>query len=120
LPPEPDIHERLRVMRRHLDLMIQVFGENHGCRMFRKVGPWYARRFGPASAFNKRIVTLSTRAGFEEIVEHYLDWRRQFLDGDGNLKASYRPSPLIASFMQDPSVASRCQIPLPKGPIDTW
>ena len=54
-------------MCRHLDLMIEVFGETHGCRMFRKVAPWYARRFGPANEFNKRVVHLSTRAEFLEI-----------------------------------------------------
>src|ERR1700677_492991 len=42
LPPEPGMDERVRVMRRHLDLMIEVFGEDLGCRMFRKVAPWYA------------------------------------------------------------------------------
>ena len=119
-PPEPDIQERLRVMRRHLELMIQVFGEDHGCRMFRKVGPWYAKRFGPASAFNKKIVTLASRAGFEEIVAHYLDWRQQFLDSDGSLKPNYRPSALSSSFMQEPGAASRSQIPIPKGPIEAW
>ena len=51
----------LRVMRRHLGWMAEVFGETHGCRMFRKVGPWYAKRFGPANEFNKRIVRLSSR-----------------------------------------------------------
>ena len=120
LPSQPDIHERFRVMRRHLDLMIQVFGENHGCRMFRKVGPWYAKRFGPSAAFNKRIVTLSTRAEFEETVVHYLDWRRQFLDNHGNLKPNYQPPPLTSSFMQEPSAIARTQIPVPKGPIEAW
>jgi len=33
-------------MRRHLDLMIEVFGEEHGCRMFRKIGPWYSKPSG--------------------------------------------------------------------------
>src|SRR5207302_11473180 len=45
LPPEPGFDERVRVMCRHLDLMIEVFGEEHGCRLFRKVAPWYAKRF---------------------------------------------------------------------------
>src|SRR5687768_14628772 len=49
LPPEPSFDERIRVMCRHLDLMIEVFGEEHGCRMFRKVAPWYSKRFGPAN-----------------------------------------------------------------------
>src|ERR1019366_3199001 len=41
LPPEPSFAERVRVMHRHLDLMIEVFGKELGCRMFRKVAPWY-------------------------------------------------------------------------------
>lgn len=120
LPGEPDIHERLRVMRRHLDLMIEVFGETHGCRMFRKIGPWYAKRFGPANVFNKQIVLLATRAQFEEIVARYLDWRRQFLDEDGSLKINYRPAPLTSSFMSEPGAADRTHLPVPKGPVDTW
>ena len=48
LPPEPAFSERVRVLCRHFDLMIDVFGEAHGCRMFRKVAPWYSKRFGPA------------------------------------------------------------------------
>src|SRR5271163_382943 len=32
LPVEPDFEERARIMCRHLDLMIEVFGEQLGCR----------------------------------------------------------------------------------------
>ena len=59
LLPEPKFAERVRVMSRHLDLMVEVFGEEHGCRMFRKVAPWYAKRFGPANEFNKKVVAIS-------------------------------------------------------------
>jgi nifR3 family TIM-barrel protein len=62
LLPEPRFEERVLVMCRHFELMIQVFGEEHGCRMFRKVAPWYAKRFGPANEFNKRVVQIATRA----------------------------------------------------------
>src|SRR5688572_17343932 len=61
LLPEPKFEERIRVMCRHLDLMIEVFGEEHGCRMFRKVAPWYSKRFGPVNEFNKRVVQLSSK-----------------------------------------------------------
>src|SRR5229473_2922319 len=54
LPPEPAFEERVRVMCRHLELMVEVFGEELGCRMFRKAAPWYAKRFGPANEFNRR------------------------------------------------------------------
>ncbi|MGH7994112.1 MAG: tRNA dihydrouridine synthase, partial [Limisphaerales bacterium] len=64
LLPEPSFAERVHVMCRHLDLMIEVFGESLGCRMFRKVAPWYSRQFGPCHEFNKHAVQISTRAEF--------------------------------------------------------
>jgi hypothetical protein len=101
--------------------MVEVFGEEHGSRMFRKIGPWYARRFGPANVFNKRIVTLSSKSQFQEIMAGYRQWRLQFLDEIGRLKPNYRPAPLAASFMQDgPSAAQRPQVPVPKGPVENW
>ena len=120
IPPEPAFDERLRVMRRHLALMVEVFGEAHGCRMFRKIGPWYSKRFGPVSEFNKRIVKLATIAEYEDLVEKYVAWRRQFLDEHGALKPNYRPPPLVASFMRDPAVAERESIPVPQGPVEVW
>ena len=78
--PEPTFDERLAVMRRHLDLMVEVFGEEHGCLKFRKVAIEYARRFGPSSEFNRRVVKLNARAEFDEIIEAYRVWRRRFLD----------------------------------------
>ncbi|MBI3191364.1 MAG: hypothetical protein HYZ36_01780 [Pedosphaera parvula] len=88
--------------------------------MFRKVGPWYARRFGPSKVFNKRIVTLSSRAEFEATLDDYLRWRRQFVDEQGQLLAKYQPEPLVASFMQEPNAARREAIPVPKGPVEVW
>ena len=120
LPPEPKFEERVRVMCRHLDLMVEVFGESLGCRMFRKVAPWYSKRFGPVSEFNKRVVQVSTKAEFLEILENYQRWRMQFLDENGELRSQYRPAPMVASFMQEPSVTQRTEIPVPKGPVEVW
>ena len=120
LPPEPEFDERLRVMCRHLDLMVEVFGEELGCRMFRKVAPWYSKRFGPASEFNKKVVTFSSRAEFHAILENYRQWRLQFLDENGGLKPNYRPAPMLASFMHEPAVVQRTEIPVPKGPVEVW
>jgi len=118
--PEPAFAERVRVMCRHLDLMIEVFGEERGCRMFRKVAPWYARRFGPCHEFNKQVVQVSTRDEFHGALEHYRQWRRQFLDENGELLPRFRPPPLIASFMRAPAEAALPAIPVPKGPVTTW
>lgn len=120
LAPEPPFEERTRLMIRHLDLMIQVFGEEHGCRMFRKVAPWYARRFGPSNEFNRQVVRLASKAQFQEILDHYLQWRRQFLDDSGELLPKFRPPPLVASFMQAPGPAEPGRIPVPKGPVEMW
>jgi nifR3 family TIM-barrel protein len=116
LLPEPAFEERVRVMCRHFELMIQVFGEEHGCRMFRKVGPWYAKRFGPANEFNKRVVQIGSRAQFYDLLKQYRGWRAQFLDENGELKPRFRPPPLVASFMAEGGAA----IPVPKGPVEVW
>jgi len=117
---EPGFDERVRIMSRHLDLMIEVFGEEHGCRMFRKVAPWYSRRFGPVNEFNKKVVTISSRAEFLDVLQRYRTWREQFLGPDGQLLPKFQPAPMVASFMREPAVASRDAIPVPKGPVDVW
>jgi tRNA-dihydrouridine synthase B len=120
LLPEPSFAERIRVLCRHLDLMIEVFGEAHGCRMFRKVAPWYTKRFGPVHEFNKRVVLMSSKAEFHDILESYLGWRQQFVDETGELKPQYQPTPMVPSFMQEPAAAQRSAIPVPKGPVEVW
>ena len=130
LPPEPSFSERVRVLCRHLDLMVEIFGEELGCRMFRKVAPWYSKRFGPCHEFNKHVVKVSTRAQFQEILGDYIRWRRQFLDETGELQPRFQPPPMVASFMQEsaavspqrdePATAQRQHIPVPKGPVEVW
>lgn len=120
LLPEVPFEERVRVMSRHLDSMIEVFGESLGCRMFRKVAPWYSKRFGPASEFNKQVVLVSCRAQYQEILQHYRQWRAQFLDESGELKPRFRPAPMVASFMREPGGQPGEQLPVPKGPVEVW
>ena len=118
--PEPRFEERVRVMRRHLAWMVEIFGETHGCRMFRKVAPWYARRFGPCHPFNRRVVMLSAKAEFEEVLADYTAWRRQFCDEQGELLPRFQPAPLVASFMSPATPALPGAIPVPRGPVEVW
>lgn len=122
LLPEPALDERLRVMRRHFERYCEFYGEENGAKHFRKVAPWYAKRFGPAKPFKARIITMKSREDFEAAITEFLDWRRQFCDEHGVLKAQYTPERMIASFMRDPNdpVFARESIPVPKGPVDTW
>jgi nifR3 family TIM-barrel protein len=118
--PEPRFEERIRVLCRHLDLMVEVFGEERGCLMFRKIAPWYARRFGPANEFNRGAIQIRSRADFHRVLERYLRWRRQFLDEHGELQRKYRPPPLPASFMVEPAADSGATIRTPTGPVELW
>jgi nifR3 family TIM-barrel protein len=119
-PPEPGFEERVRVMRRHLHLMVDIFDEPHGCRMFRKIAPWYARRFGPCHPFNRRVVLLSSVAEFDDILADFCTWRTQFCDEHGNLLPRFRPPPLVSSFMTSNSLSDGPSIPVPKGPVEVW
>jgi len=123
LRPEAGYRERVHVMRRHLDLMIEIFGENHGCRLFRKPASWYAKRFGPAKEFKKGITQFCTRAEFETLLVNYEKWRAPFLDAAGELLPRFQPEPMMASFMLSPDELARRRhesIPVPKGPVDVW
>jgi tRNA-dihydrouridine synthase B len=110
LLPEPTFEERIIVMGRHLDLMVEVFGEEHGCLKFRKVAIEYAKRFGPVTDFNRRVVKLSSRAEFDEIVAAYSAWRAQFLDDNAQLRPQYGSRPL----------AEVSSIAVPQGPNELW
>ncbi len=113
LADEPSLDERLAVMRRHLDLMITVFGETRGCQKFRKVALQYSCRLGPRKPFDKAVVGLRTRAEFEEIVARYRAWRERFVGADGQLRHAYRPRAL------DETDVERA-IPVPAGPNAQW
>jgi len=119
-PPEPSFNERVRVMCRHLDLMVEIFGEELGCRMFRKVAPMYSRRFGPCHEFNKRVVQVSTKAEFHDVLQNYIRWRQQFLDDRGELLPRFRPPPMVASFMRKSDSPQPARIPVPEGPVEVW
>ncbi|MEX2044629.1 MAG: tRNA dihydrouridine synthase DusB [Opitutus sp.] len=123
LLPEADFSERLRVMRRHFERYVEFYGEAHGARLFRKVAPWYARRFGPAKRFKQRIVTMTSCADFEAALGDYITWRARFCDARGELLSRYVPAPMVPSFLrpaaQDGAV-ERDAIPVPKGPVEVW
>jgi len=121
LMPEPDFEERVRVMTRHLERNVEFFGEERGCVLFRKVIPWYAKRFGPASEFKKAAVRISHRVDYEKALTEYRDWRKQFLDGAGKLQEKFMPAQMEAVFAGDPeSGHERGSIPVPQGPVEKW
>ena len=105
LLPEPTFDERIGFMTRHLDRMIECYGEEQGCRQFRKVALAYAKPFGPVVEFRKRVVKLHTRAEFDAVIAAYRQWRAQFLDDRGGLRHGYRHP---------------AEIPVPSAPNELW
>jgi len=121
--PEPAFAERIRVLRRHFERYCDFYGESRGPRLFRKVAPWYAKRFGPAKPFKQRILTIESRADFEAVVAEYVAWRSAFCDESGELLPKYQPAPMSPSFIggePEAEVFSRGSIPVPDGPMETW
>jgi nifR3 family TIM-barrel protein len=123
LLPVPDFGERMRVLRLHFERYCEFYGEEYGARLFRKVAPWYAKRFGPAKPFKRSIIAIKSRADFDAAIADYLAWRVQFCDEHGELLPKFAPAPLVASFMRDPADAAvheRESIPVPSGPVEVW
>ena len=87
------------------------------------MAPWYARRFGPAKPFKRRILTIESRADFEAAIDEYVAWRRQFCDESGELLPKFAPAPLVPSFLRaadDSEESGREAIPVPRGPVELW
>ncbi len=117
IPPGPSFQDRVSLMRIHLQRMIDFYGEDRGCIQFRKVAPWYAKRFGPSKRFKDQVVRLKSLEHFEEILVDYLEWRQQYCDADGELLPRFRP-PSPYSSITDPSSGDRIKVP--KGPVEKW
>jgi tRNA-dihydrouridine synthase B len=121
LPPESDFADRIAVMQRHFERYLEFYGEERGARLFRKVAPWYTRRFGPSKPFKQRIISITSRADFEAALTEYLAWRAQFCDAEGKLLPKFEPAPLTSSFLlADDEVDALPAIKVPKGPVEVW
>jgi nifR3 family TIM-barrel protein len=127
LLPEPRFAERLEVLRRHYGRYCEFYGEERGSRLFRKVAPWYAKRFGPAKTFKQAILTITSRADFERVVAEFLVWRAAFCGADGELRPKFQPAPMATTFGPaegetegEAEVLGRSAIPVPRGPVENW
>ena len=86
--PSPGFAERIRVLRRHFDRYCEFYGEERGARLFRKVAPWYAKRFGPAKPFKQRILTIESQGRLRGRASPSTQrGARQFCDADGRTAA---------------------------------
>lgn len=65
--PEPSIQERFRMFSRHLDLLLEIYGNEKGAFIFRKHAAWYLKGFPHISHFRKKLFSLSKPSEFYQL-----------------------------------------------------
>lgn len=66
--PSPTKSERLYVMMKHIKMLCEYKGEEHGMREARKHVAWYLKGFKGAAAFRRTAGTLTTFSDLEQLV----------------------------------------------------
>ena len=69
LPP-PSLEERIKVMRRHLDLLIGFKGERVGIREMRKHAAWYTKGMIGGALLRDQFNRAESRADFISIIDN--------------------------------------------------
>jgi nifR3 family TIM-barrel protein len=67
-PAPPDLREVVQVMRRHGELLADLFGEDKGCRELRKHMAWYTKGFAVGSETRQQLGMVSSLAELDSLV----------------------------------------------------
>ena len=60
--PPPDFGAIAAIMSEHADLLIELFGEDHGMRQMRKWTAWYTKGFRGSAAVRGELIRVRTKA----------------------------------------------------------
>ena len=71
--PEPTLEERLEIMLRHVDRLIEYKGEDQGVREARKNVAWYLKGVRGAAEYRNRSGMLNTREDVIKLSEEVLE-----------------------------------------------
>jgi tRNA-dihydrouridine synthase len=67
----PSLEERRRLLERHFDLILELFGEQRGVRVMRKYTFFYCNGLPGVRAFRDRFHRIASRAEFAALVEDF-------------------------------------------------
>lgn len=70
--PEPDLKERIEIMKRHVSMIIDFKGEHQGMKEARKNVAWYIKGIKNAASFRNACGTLSTYDEFLEFCDNVI------------------------------------------------
>src|SRR5207248_507508 len=68
-PPRPGIDERLALIRRHYELVIEQDGERRATLRFRRAGVWYGPALRLSKEYRRRVSIVATRADVERLLD---------------------------------------------------
>lgn len=66
--PEPELDEKLNIMRRHIALLTEDKGERTGMKEARRQAAWYIKGIEGAAALRNRFGSLNTLADLDELI----------------------------------------------------
>jgi nifR3 family TIM-barrel protein len=98
--PRPGIDERLALIRRHYDLLVDQDGEHRATIRFRCAGVWYGPALRLSKEYRRRVSVVATRADVEHILDDV---------ASGKLRQRLRPG-----------AGGQPRVPVPAGPVDRW
>lgn len=87
-PQEPTLQEKVQVIRRHFELMKELFDERVAALAFRQRITWYAKRMKPCRCLRDGMRAIRTEAEFEQVLEGFVAWRRNYDEGRGDEAAA--------------------------------
>jgi tRNA-dihydrouridine synthase B len=96
--PTPGYHERINLMDRHFQKLVEIRGEHTACTQFRKSLAWYQHAIKAPKPLYHQLINLPSVARFNETINS--------MRNEGPI------GPLPSHF--EPKV------PTPKGPMDKW
>ena len=70
--PEPELDEKIEIMRRHIELLCSDKGEAKGIKEARRQAAWYVRGIDGAASLRNKFGTISTLGEFYELTEEII------------------------------------------------
>lgn len=67
--PEPELDEKLSIMRRHIELLVADKGERTGMKEARRQAAWYIKGISGAARFRNLFGSMNTLADLDNLVE---------------------------------------------------
>lgn len=92
--------DRVALIRRHWELLVEQDGEARAAIRFRKAGVWYGPALKASREYRRRVGTAASRADVEALLEDLAAGRLRARSRDG----------------KDPAP----RVPVPSGPISQW